>query len=88
LASAFHVSPFEKAVILSIDGFGDFASAAWGVGEGATVRVDGHVYFPHSLGVFYQAVTQYLRFPHYGDEYEVMELAPYGRPSALLLAYR
>jgi Carbamoyltransferase N-terminus len=49
LASAFHVSPFEKAVILSIDGFGDFASAAWGVGEGATVRVDGHVYFPHSL---------------------------------------
>jgi carbamoyltransferase len=88
LASAFHVSPFEKAVILSIDGFGDFASAAWGVGEGATVRVDGHVYFPHSLGVFYQAVTQFLGFPHYGDEYEVMELAPYGRPSALLLAYR
>jgi predicted NodU family carbamoyl transferase len=73
--------PFEKAVILSIDGFGDFASAAWGVGEGTTIRVDGHVYFPHSLSVFYQAITQFLRFPHYGDEYKVMGLAPYGRPT-------
>jgi carbamoyltransferase len=81
LSSAFHVSPFEKAVILSIDGFGDFASAAWGVGEGTTIRVDGHVYFPHSLGVFYQAITQFLGFPHYGDEYKVMGLAPYGRPT-------
>lgn len=83
LSSAFHVSPFEKAVILSIDGFGDFASAAWGVGDGATIRVDGHVYFPHSLGVFYQAITQFLGFPHYGDEYKVMGLAPYGRPTLI-----
>ncbi len=81
LSSAFHVSPFEKAVILSIDGFGDFASAAWGVGEGATIRVDGHVYFPHSLGVFYQAITQFLG--HYGDEYKVMGLAPYGQPTLI-----
>ena len=81
LSSAFHVSPFERAVVVSIDGFGDFASAAWGVGEGATVRIDGRVYFPHSLGIFYQALTQFLGFPHYGDEYKVMGLAPYGQPA-------
>jgi predicted NodU family carbamoyl transferase len=81
LSSAFDVSPFEKAVILSIDGFWDFASAAWGVGEGVTIRVDGHAYSPHSLGVFYQAITQFLGFPHYGDEYKAMGLAPYGRPT-------
>src|SRR5262249_50089895 len=80
LSSAFHVSPFERAVVLSVDGFGDFASAAWGVGEGTMIRVDGRVYFPHSLGIFYQALTQFLGFPHYGDEYKVMGLAPYGRP--------
>lgn len=81
LSSAFHVSPFERAVVVSVDGFGDFASAAWGVGEGTTLRVDGRVYFPHSLGIFYQALTQFLGFPHYGDEYKVMGLAPYGRPA-------
>src|SRR5262249_8065124 len=80
LSSAFHVSPFERAVVISLDGFGDFASAAWGIGEGITIRVDGRVYFPHSLGIFYQALTQFLGFPYYGDEYKVMGLAPYGRP--------
>jgi carbamoyltransferase len=80
LSSAFHVSPFERAVAISVDGFGDFASAAWGVGEGASLHVDGRVYFPHSLGVFYQAMTQYIGFPQYGDEYKVMGLAPYGQP--------
>src|SRR5215831_15514003 len=81
LSSAFHVSPFERAVVVSLDGFGDFASAAWGVGEGTTIQVDGRVYFPHSLGVFYQALTQFLGFPNYGDEYKVMGLAPYGKPN-------
>jgi carbamoyltransferase len=81
LSSAFHVSPFEKAVVVSVDGFGDFSSAAWGVGNGKDVSIDGRVYFPHSLGIFYQALTQYLGFPHYGDEYKVMGLAPYGRPA-------
>src|SRR5262249_13222841 len=81
LSSAFHVSPFECAVVVSVDGFGDFASAAWGVGEGIAIRVDGRVYFPHSLGVFYQALTQFLGFPNYGDEYKVMGLAPYGQPA-------
>jgi carbamoyltransferase len=80
LASCFLVSPFESAVALSIDGFGDFASAAWGVGSGQRLKVDGRVHFPHSLGVFYQALTQYLGFPNYGDEYKVMGLAPYGEP--------
>jgi carbamoyltransferase len=83
LSSAFHVSPFEKAVVVSVDGFGDFASAAWGVGEGKEVDVQGRVLFPHSLGIFYQALTQYLGFPHYGDEYKVMGLAPYGSPVAM-----
>jgi len=81
LSSAFHVSPFENAVVVSVDGFGDFASAAWGIGQKTDISVEGRVYFPHSLGVFYQALTQYLGFPHYGDEYKVMGLAPYGSPS-------
>jgi carbamoyltransferase len=81
LSSAFHVSPFEEAVVVSVDGFGDFSSAAWGVGNGKDVCIDGRVYFPHSLGIFYQALTQYLGFPHYGDEYKVMGLAPYGKPA-------
>ena len=83
LSSAFHVSPFENAIAVSVDGFGDFSSAAWGVGQGSEIRVEGRVYFPHSLGIFYQALTQYLGFPHYGDEYKVMGLAPYGAPSFL-----
>ena len=65
---------------MSVDGFGDFSSAAWGLGEGGKLEVDGRVYFPHSLGVFYEAMTQFLGFPHYGDEYKVMGLAPYGEP--------
>lgn len=80
LASAFDVSPFHEAVVASVDGFGDFASTAWGVGVGADLKVEGRIYFPHSLGLFYQALTQYLGFPHYGDEYKVMGLAPYGEP--------
>jgi len=83
LSSAFHVSPFENAIIASVDGFGDFASAAWAVGSGAEIQINGKVLFPHSLGIFYQALSQYLGFPHYGDEYKVMGLAPYGSPSML-----
>jgi carbamoyltransferase len=79
LSSAFHVSPFNEAVVASIDGFGDFASAAWGTGSATEIAIDGRVYFPHSLGIFYQALTQYLGFPRYGDEYKVMGLAPYGQ---------
>jgi carbamoyltransferase len=83
LSSAFHVCPFDQAAVVSVDGFGDFSSAAWGVAAGSDISSYGRVYFPHSLGIFYQAITQYLGFPHYGDEYKVMGLAPYGRPSFL-----
>jgi len=81
LASAFFASPFDEATVVSVDGFGDFASAAWGCGRGTTLSLDGRVLFPHSLGIFYQAMTQYLGFPYYGDEYKLMGLAAYGNPS-------
>jgi len=88
LSSAFHVSPFDVAVVVSVDGFGDFASAAWGVGQGGEISVDDKVYFPHSLGIFYQALTQWLGFPNYGDEYKVMGLAPYGQPKFMAEMHR
>jgi carbamoyltransferase len=83
LSSAFHVSPFEEAVAVSVDGFGDFSSAAWGIGTGTEIAIKKRVLFPHSLGIFYQALTQYLGFANYGDEYKVMGLAPYGEPKLL-----
>ncbi len=83
LASSYLCSPFQEAVNVSVDGMGDFASAAWGMGRGQSLAVEGRVYFPHSLGIFYTAMTQWLGFPHYGDEYKVMGLAPYGKPDHL-----
>jgi carbamoyltransferase len=79
-ASAFYVSPFEDAAVLTVDGFGDFASTMLAVGRGTKLEVLDRVLFPHSLGIFYTAVTQWLGFPHYGDEGKVMGLAPYGEP--------
>ena len=83
LASSYLVSPFDSAAIVSIDGFGDFVSAMVGYGEGSKMTVLDRVTFPHSLGVFYLALTQYLGFPNYGDEYKVMGLAAYGQPEYL-----
>ena len=80
LASAFFVSPFEEAAVCAIDGFGDFVSTSCGIGSGPTLRISRRVFFPHSLGMLYLAVTQHLGFPNYGDEYKVMGLAPYGQP--------
>jgi carbamoyltransferase len=80
LSSAFHVSPFSEASVVSVDGFGDFASAAWATGRGAEITITGRIHYPHSLGIFYEALTHYLGFPDYGDEYKVMGLAPYGQP--------
>jgi carbamoyltransferase len=74
------VSPWDEAVAVSVDGGGDFATGAWGVGRANRLQLDEQVWFPHSLGIFYQAMTQFLGFPHYGDEYKVMGLAPYGEP--------
>jgi len=83
LGSTFFVAPFEDAAVLSVDGFGDFVSSMWGAGRGKSIDVMGEVGFPHSLGIFYTAITQYLGFPHYGDEYKVMGLAPYGKPTLM-----
>ena len=83
LASSFFVSPFERAALLSADGLGDFASTMWGTGAGSRMRIEGAIAFPHSLGLFYSAVTQYLGFLKFGDEYKVMGLAAYGQPEQL-----
>jgi carbamoyltransferase len=80
LASSFFVSPFEEAALLSADGLGDFASSMWGVGRGNRMAIDDAIAFPHSLGLYYSAVTQYLGFLKFGDEYKVMGLAAYGEP--------
>jgi carbamoyltransferase len=83
MASSFYVSPFDTAAVVSVDGFGDFVSGMWGSGKGTSISMDDEVTFPHSLGLFYLAMTQYLGFPFYGDEYKVMGLAPYGQPELL-----
>ena len=80
LASAFFASPYEEAACLSIDGSGDFSTTMTGRGKGNHIEVLQSVDFPHSLGIFYTAFTQLLGFPHYGDEYKVMGMAPYGEP--------
>lgn len=80
LASAFFASPFESAACLSVDGSGDFSTTMTAVGEGNHLRILDSIDFPHSLGFFYTAFTQYLGFPNYGDEYKVMGMAPYGTP--------
>ncbi len=80
LASAFFASPFDEAAVISIDGFGDFSSVMWGLGQGNQIYVKGGVRYPHSLGLFYTAFTQYLGFPNYGDEYKMMGLGAYGEP--------
>jgi len=83
LASSFFGAPFEQAALLSADGLGDFASTMWGTGSGNRMQIEGSVAFPHSLGLYYSAVTQYLGFLKFGDEYKVMGLAAYGQPEQL-----
>lgn len=83
LGSAFFVSGYEEAAVASIDGFGDFVSTMVAQGKGTNLTVLQSLLFPHSLGLFYLALTQYLGFPCYGDEYKVMGLAAYGEPEYL-----
>lgn len=83
LASAFYCSPFEEAACLTVDGFGDFLSSLSAAGRGRRLEVLDQVLFPHSLGLLYTAMTQFLGFPRYGDEYKVMGLAAYGTPAFL-----
>jgi len=81
LASAHCVSPYDESITVSVDGLGDFVSTAWGVGRKTDIDIKGRIFFPHSLGIFYEAMTHYLGFKHYGDEYKVMGLAPLGKPT-------
>ncbi len=86
LASAFYPSPFEKAAVVSVDGFGDFVSTMWAEGQGTDLLIKGKIFFPHSLGLLYLAVTQFLGFNNYGDEFKVMALSAFaenGAPDAL-----
>ncbi len=80
IASSYYNSPFEKSVGLTIDGFGDFCSTQTFLCNDNTIKNLKKVYFPHSLGILYQSITQFLGFKNYGDEYKVMGLASYGEP--------
>src|SRR5439155_15450995 len=80
LASTFFVSPFDEAAVCAIDGFGDFVSTSLAVGRGSKIQILDRAFFPHSLGLVYLALTQYLGFLKYGDEYKIMGLAAYGKP--------
>ncbi len=79
-ASAFFPSPFDSAAILTLDGVGEWTTAAFGVGEGNRIRLTDHISFPHSLGLLYSAFTYYCGFKVNSGEYKLMGLAPYGRP--------
>ena len=80
IASAFFISPFEEAACLSIDGFGDFVSTMMAVGRDRDIEILDRIEFPHSAGLFYTAITQFLGFHRYGEEWKMMGLAPYGKP--------
>ena len=80
IASAFYPSGFDKAIGLSVDGFGDFCSLAISKCNNSRIEIVDRVYFPDSLGIFYEAFTQFLGFKKYGDEYKIMGLSSYGKP--------
>ncbi len=79
-ASAFLVSPFDEAALLTIDYIGEWTSTWQGIGRGTRIEPLHAINYPHSLGVFYSAITDYLGFQRASDEYKVMGLAPYGEP--------
>ena len=74
MVSSFYVSPFDTAAVVSVDEFGDFVSGMWGSGKGTSVSMDDEGTLPHSLGLIYLAMTQYLGFPYYRDECKVTQL--------------
>lgn len=80
MASSYYASPFEETALLSVDGMGDFTSCMMGVGKKGKIKVLDEINYPHSLGFFYSAMTQFLGFYSYGDEYKVMGLSSYGTP--------
>ena len=83
LASSFFLSDFNEATLVSVDGFGDFTSCMIAKGENNKIKVFYEVNYPHSLGIFYSAFTQFLGFPKFGDEYKMMGLSAYGKPKYL-----
>jgi carbamoyltransferase len=83
IASAFFESKFDKSVNLSVDGFGDFTSVAWGLGNKEKINIDHKILFPNSLGIFYESFTQFLGFSNFGEEYKVMGLSSLGSPTHL-----
>ena len=79
IASSVYFSNFDDSSFISIDGFGDFTSCCWGIFSKQKINILGRVFFPHSLGIFYHGLTQFMGFYNYGDEYKVMGLSAYGR---------
>jgi len=79
-ASAFFPSPFEHAVILTMDGVGEWATTTAGLGDGTRITILKEIHFPHSLGLLYSAFTDFTGFRVNSGEYKVMGLAPYGEP--------
>ena len=79
-ASAFYPSPFEAAVVLTMDGVGEWATTSVGEGVGNRIEMMKEIHFPHSLGLLYSAFTYYTGFKVNSGEYKVMGLAPYGEP--------
>ncbi len=79
-AAAFFPSPFEEAAILTLDGVGEWATAAFGTGRDNRVELSHELHFPHSLGLLYTAFTTYAGFAANADEYKLMGLAPFGEP--------
>ncbi|MFO0592382.1 MAG: carbamoyltransferase C-terminal domain-containing protein [Polyangiaceae bacterium] len=85
-ASAYFASGYDESAVISVDGFGDFVGAMWAIGQGNKMNPIKRVGFPHSLGLFYSGMTQYLGFPRFGDEYKVMGMSAYGQPDEKLMA--
>jgi len=79
-ASAFYASPFSRAVVLTMDGVGEWASTSVAIGNGNDLQITKEIHFPHSLGLLYSAFTAYLGFKVNSGEYKLMGLAPYGKP--------
>ena len=79
-ASAFYASPFEEAVVLTLDGVGEWATTTVAIGKGHKLNIVKEIHFPHSLGLLYSAFTYYTGFRVNSGEYKVMGLAPYGEP--------
>jgi len=79
-ASAFYPSPFDEAIVLTMDGVGEHTTTSIAIGRGSELEIDREIHFPHSLGLLYAAFTSYLGFKVNSGEYKVMGLAPYGEP--------